>query len=417
MHAFASDGRTDARDADRMIHPADARRIVLAAVSPLPIEHLPVSAAVGRVLAADAVADADSPPFAAATMDGYAVVAADVSPWREVVGDQTAGFVLQARVSEGYAVRITTGAPVPAGADAVVPVEQTEPADDHVVIHRTDVAVGENIRAVGSDLARGDTAVPAGTELGPAELALVASLGIDPVPVRRRPRVTVLSTGDELVEPSSPVGPGQIRDANRFGLLAALRMAGADVIGQGLVRDDRAALLTALESALAASDVLVTSGGVSMGALDLVKPLLGELADVRIRRVFMKPGKPFTFAVAPGCLVFGLPGNPVSALVSFETFIRPALRSMLGCAEIDRPRVPVVLEAPAPPTDRIEMQRAAVRVDGDGVLRARPTGSQASSRLASFVGANALLVIPPRDTAYDVGELVEAVLLAPPVPS
>lgn len=406
-----------ASDPDRMLHPNEARRIVLAAARPLPVEAVPLAEAAWRVLAEAAVSDEDFPPFPAATMDGFAVVAADASPWREILGAQTAGFVLDAEVSEGYAVRITTGAPLPRGADAVVPVERTELADDHVVIGQDDVSPGENVRQVGSDLRRGEIVLPAGTILGPAELALVAGLGINPVPVRRRPRVSVLSTGDELVEPGQPVGPGQIRDSNRFGLLAALAGAGAEVIWHGSARDERSALRRRLEQAIATSDVLVTSGGVSMGELDLVKPLLGELADVRIRRIFMKPGKPFTFAVTPSCLVFGLPGNPVSALVSFETFIRPALRTMMGCAEIDRPRVPVTLETATPPTDRIEMQRATVRVDGEGRLLARSTGSQASSRLASFVGANALLVILPRDTAYEAGERVEAILLSPPVAS
>lgn len=404
-------------DPDRMMHPDEARRIVLDASRPLPVEDIPLAEAAWRVLARAAVADEDFPPFPAATMDGYAVLAADASPWREIVGEQTAGFVLDAEVSEGYAVRITTGSPLPRGADAVVPVERTELADDHVVIGQDDVRPGENVRRVGSDLRMGEEVLPAGTMLGPAELALVAGLGFNPVPVRRRPRVSVLSTGDELVEPGQPVGSGQIRDSNRFGLLAALHETGAEVVWHGSARDDLATLRTALERAMAASDVLVTSGGVSMGELDLVKPLLAELADVRIRRIFMKPGKPFTFAVADSCLVFGLPGNPVSALVSFETFIRPALRTMMGCAEIDRPRVPVTLDAETPPTDRIEMQRATIRVDNDGRLLARPTGSQASSRLASFVGANALLVIQPRDIAYAAGEQVEAILLAPPVPS
>ncbi len=406
-----------AADPNRMMHPDEARAIVLAATRVLPVEDVPLAAAVSRVLAHPAVADEDFPPFPAATMDGYAVLAADASPWREIVGEQTAGFVLDAEVSEGYAVRITTGSPLPRGADAVVPVERTELADDHVVIGQEDVHPGENVRKVGSDLRNGEEVLPAGTVLGPAELALVAGLGLNPVAVRRRPRVSVLSTGDELVEPGQPVGPGQIRDSNRFGLLAALAGAGADVVWHGSARDDRATLRERLEQAMATSDVLVTSGGVSMGELDLVKPLLAELADVRIRRIFMKPGKPFTFAVAQSCIVFGLPGNPVSALVSFETFIRPALRTMMGCAEIDRPRVPVTLEAETPPTDRIEMQRARVRVDGEGRLLARPTGSQASSRLASFVGANALLVIPPRETAFSAGERVEAMLLAPPVAS
>ncbi|MGI9252218.1 MAG: molybdopterin molybdotransferase MoeA, partial [Thermomicrobiales bacterium] len=224
-----------------------------------------------------------------------------------------------------------------------------------------------------------------------------------------------LSTGDELVDPGDPIGPGQIRDSNRFTLLAALMQTGAEIVWAGrapdLAEDLRAHLVRLLET----SDVVITSGGVSMGELDLIKPLLAELSTVHFRRIFMKPGKPLNFATTDRTIVFGLPGNPVSALVSFETFIRPALRAMAGCAEIDRPRVPVRLAAGAASSDRIEMQRAIVRVDQDGRLLASPTGVQSSSRLASFVGANALLVIPPRDRAFEEGEVVEAMLLAPPL--
>ena len=403
-------------DLDRMVHPDEARRIVLSRVRRLSIERVPLAEAAWRVLAEDVVATEDHPPFPAATMDGYAVVASDASPWREVLGEQMAGQVLDIEVSEGSVVRIMTGAPVPRGADAVVRVEATEPAEDHVVILQDEVTAGENIRPVGSDLRRGEVVLAAGTELGPAELGLVAGVGLVPVPVSARPRVSVVSTGDELVEPGDPVGPGQIRDSNRFSLVAALAGVGASVVWSGKAPDSEPALRALLIQRMAESDVVVTSGGVSMGDLDLIKPLLGDLATVHFRRVFMKPGKPLNFATTEaGAVVFGLPGNPVSALVSFETFIRPALRSMMGCSRIERPRVPVTLAQATPSSDRIEMQRATVRVDQHGTLVATTTGSQASSRLASFLGANALLVIPPRDVAYDPGERVEAVLLAPPL--
>jgi gephyrin len=399
---------------DGLMHPDEARRIVLASVRRLEPELVPLRDAAWRVLADDLHAAEPMPPFAAATMDGFAVVAEDASPWREILGDQTAGFVLPVEVSDGYAVRITTGAPIPDGANAVIRVEETELADDHVLIRQEQVTPGENIRRIGSDLDAGELAVAAGTVLGPAELGMVASLGIDPVPVRRRPRVSVMSTGDELVDPGMPVSPGQIRDSNRFTLLAALEQAGADIGWAGRAPDDAAQLREHLVALLDDSDVVITSGGVSMGDRDLVKPLLSELATVHFRRIFMKPGKPLNFATTGNAIVFGLPGNPVSALVSFETFIRPALRAMAGCHEIDRPRVPVRLAQGTPPSDRIELQRAIVRVDGDGRLLASTTGSQASSRLASFVGANALLVIPPRDHAFEAGEMVDAIMLAPP---
>ncbi|HYO31006.1 MAG TPA: gephyrin-like molybdotransferase Glp, partial [Thermomicrobiales bacterium] len=403
-------------DLDRLVHPDEARRIVLSHARRLTTEHVALDEAAGRILSEDVVAAEDHPPFAAATMDGYAVVADDASPWREVLGEQFAGQMLDLEVSDGAVVRIMTGAPVPRGADAVVRVEATEPAEDHVVILQEQVAPGENIRAVGSDLRQGDLVLAAGTELGPAELGLVAGVGLVPVPVSARPRVSVVSTGDELVEPGEPLRPGQIRDSNRFSLVAALVGAGATVVWSGKAPDSERALRTLLEQRLGESDVVVTSGGVSMGDLDLVKPLLEDLATVHFRRIFMKPGKPLNFATtAAGAVVFGLPGNPVSALVSFETFIRPALRSMMGCSTIDRPRVRVSLGEETWPSDRIEMQRVTVRVDGEGKLVATSTGSQASSRLASFLGANALLVVPPREEPYRSGERLDAILLGLPI--
>ncbi|HEU5433524.1 MAG TPA: molybdopterin molybdotransferase MoeA, partial [Thermomicrobiales bacterium] len=248
----------------------------------------------------------------------------------------------------------------------------------------------------------------------PAALGLAAGLGVSPVPVARRPRVSILSTGDELVEPGQSLGPGQIFDANRFSLIAAVQEAGAEVVWAGKAPDERDALRKLLIDRIAGSDVVLTSGGVSMGELDLIKPLLGELATVYFRRVFMKPGKPFNFAVSGETLLFGLPGNPVSALVAFEVYIRPALLTALGAARIDRPLAPVTLGQETAPTDRIEFQRGVVSIAPDGRLVARTTGVQASSRLASFLDANALLIIPPRETDYQAGEIVRAMLLAPP---
>jgi molybdenum cofactor synthesis domain-containing protein len=394
--------------------PEEAQARVRSLTRLLPIEETSLADAAWRFLATDVTVREDHPPFAAATMDGYAVVAEDVSPWREVIGEQMAGSVAGIVVTEGTAVRITTGAPMPLGADAVIPVEDTEIAEDHVIIHREQTSAGENIRPIGSDLRQGDVLLAAGQILGPAELGLLAGQGIVPVPVRRRPRVAILSTGDELVEPGEPVGPGQIRDSNRFSLAAAATHAGADVVWSGAAPDTLNDLRQVLVERIADSDVVITSGGVSMGQLDLIKPLLRELATVHFRRVFLKPGKPLNFATAGDTLIFGVPGNPVSALVSFELFIRPSLLMMAGATRIDRPSVPVRLGAGAAPSDRTEFQRATVEVESSGQLVARPTGSQQSSRLASFVGANALVVIPPRESAYPVGEQVTALLLDAP---
>jgi gephyrin len=405
-------------DPERMIHPDEARATIFRHLRGLPAERIPLGEASWRVLSGDLVAAENQPPFHAATMDGYAVVADDPSPWREIIGRQSAGYVADLEVSLGTAAWITTGAPVPSGATAVVPVEATELADEHVIVHQERVAPGENIRSVGVDLAQGSLVLQRGTLLGAAEMGLLASLGVDPVEVVRRPRVSVLSTGNELVEPDETPGPGQIRDANRFSLIAALQEAGADVAWAGRGPDDAVALRSSLIDRIAESDVVITSGGVSMGDLDLIKPLLSELAEVHFRRVFMKPGKPFNFATSGDTLIFSLPGNPVSALVGFEVFIRPAVRSMLGASasEIDRPRARVQLDHIVEACDRIEFQRVIVRVDSAGQLKASTTGPQASSRLASLVGANALIVVPPGTDPLPAGSHVEAILVGPLAP-
>jgi len=400
-------------DLDRMLRPEEARAIIFSRLQALPSEAVALGDAAWRVLAHELVALENHPPFEASTMDGYAVVADDPSPWREIVGRQTAGHVEVFVVELGTAAWITTGAPLPQGATAVVPVEATELAEDHVIIRQERVEPGDNIRPVGVDLARGTVALTAGTIIGSAEIGVLAGLGIDPVTVVRKPRISVLSTGNELVEPRELPGPGQIRDSNRFSLISAAIEAGAEVVWAGHGPDDLGELRATLIVRIAESDVVITSGGVSMGDLDLIKPLLGELADVHFRRVLMKPGKPFNFATSSETLIFSLPGNPVSALVGFEIFVRPALRHMLGANVIDRPRLPVRLEAAVRPSDRIEFQRAVVRVADTGELVARPTGTQASSRLASLVGANALVEIPPGSAEIPAGARLEALMIGP----
>lgn len=396
-----------------MLTPREALDIILAHVQRLPTETVTLMQAVGRVLAEPVIAPEDHPPFPAATMDGYAVIHDDTSPWREVIGEQYAGHVTDVVVTPGTAVRITTGAPLPAGADAVVPVEDVEVVDDHIVIRRDEVRPGENVRPVGVDVRRGDLVIPAGTLLGPAEIGLLASLGFARVTVSRRPRVSVLSTGDELVEPDAPLGPGQIRDSNRFMLVAAAERAGAEVIWAGRGPDDVERLTELLRERIAESDVVITSGGVSVGERDLISAALRTLGTVHIERLFMKPGKPFHFVTAGSTLLFGLPGNPVSALVGFEIFVATALRAMTGQQPVEVEPVTVVLEHDVESGDRIEYQRAIVWCDSDGTLRARTTGPQSSARLLSAVGANAYLVVPPRATPYRAGERLQAILRGP----
>jgi molybdenum cofactor synthesis domain-containing protein len=398
---------------DRMLLPDEARRTILSKVSRLNTEYVRLGDVYGRVLADDVVASENFPPFPASTMDGYAVIADDPSPWREIVGHQTAGYVEELELHLGTAAWITTGAPVPGGADAVVPVEATEVSDGHVVIVDHAIRSGDNIRPIGVDVAAGTVVLESGHQLGPAEIGLLASMGIDPVKVARRPRVSILSTGNELVEPDESPGPGQIRDSNRFSLIAAALEAGAEVIWAGHGADEASELERTLTERLSESDVVLTSGGVSMGDLDLVKPLLTQLTEVHFRRLFMKPGKPLNFATRGDTLIFSLPGNPVSAIVGFEIFVRPAILAMLGAKMIDRPRTRVRLRQAVRSADRIEYQRAIVSVTDDGQLEATTTGSQASSRLASLLGANALLVVPADAGVLPAGTDIEALLIGP----
>jgi molybdenum cofactor synthesis domain-containing protein len=403
-------------DLERLRHPDEALETVLSFAHPLETELVPLAEAAWRVLAHDLIASESHPPFPASTMDGYAVLAADVSPWREVLGVQNAGDVIDAEVTDGYTVKIMTGAPVPRGADAVVKVENSSIIDDHVVITQEVITPGENIRPVGVDIKEGDLLVRAGARLGPAEIGLVAGMGINPVEVVRKPRVSVISTGDELVEPGQPLGPGQIRDSNSYSLMTALIGEGAEVVWRGKAPDERTALERLLRERIAESDIVITSGGVSMGDLDLVKELLFELATVHFQRLMMKPGKPLNFATAGNTLMFGLPGNPVSALAGFELFLRPALGVLSGRGPIPRPRVSVTLDGSLPPTDRIEYVRGFVYVGEDGRLHGRANGSQGSSRLASFAGGiNALLIVPIGTETHPSGETIDALLLGAPL--
>ncbi|HEX6350171.1 MAG TPA: gephyrin-like molybdotransferase Glp, partial [Candidatus Dormibacteraeota bacterium] len=293
-------------------------------------------------------------------------------------------------------------------------VEEVEQLGDEVVVP-AGFGAGHNFHAPGADLRPGDVVVTRGRLLGPAELGLAAALGIDRVPVHRRPRVALMSTGDELVEVGRPLGPGQIADSNRWALLAALREAGSEVELLGIAPDRPEPLRELVIGALERADVLVTSGGVSVGTHDLVKPLLESLGEVHVGRVKLRPGKPFTFATLPrGGLAFGLPGFPVSSLVTFEVFVRPALRKLQGHARLHRPELRVRLGYDAQAAgDRTEYQRVVLHREGPDLVAAS-TGSQSSSRLMSLAGAHALVRIPPGDQGYPAGTYVEALILELP---
>ncbi len=397
-----------------MISVEEALARVLANVAPLPVVERRFDQAQGWVLAEDVRASDPLPPFPASTVDGFAVIAAEGAAARELVGEQFAGYDAGLRLQPGQAARITTGAPVPEGADAVMMVEWSEEHAGRVAFTRT-VGAGDFVRAVGSDIAQGQTILRAGTLVGAAEIGLLATVGAATVRVHKRPLVGVMSTGDELVEPEQTPGAGQIRDSNRFSLMAALREAGAEALDLGIAPDTYDHLLGFVEGGLARCDALLTSGGVSMGELDLVKPLLAELGTVHFGRVNTKPGKPVTFATMAGKPFFAMPGNPVSSLVSFEVFVRPALRRMMGLPDAQwfRPRVPALLEHPARHTaERTEFQRARLRFDAaERRFYASTTGNQESSRLLSMVGANALIVLPHGKADFAAGDEVEAMVI------
>ena len=354
-------------------------------------------------------------------MDGYAVIAADGPGDYPQIGEVSAGALAAFTVKPGTVAYITTGAPLPEGADAVVMIEETErlgaAADTPRIRINQQSRTGANVRQVGVDVEVGQTVLAAGERLDPAEIGLLATAGIVDVPVYPRPKVAVLSTGDELIEPGERLGPGQIRDSNRAMLLAAIHAAGGEPVDLGISGDTQEALELRVHRGLMQADILLTSGGVSMGDLDLVKPLLEHAGTVHYGRVRMKPGKPVTFATADvehgRRLVFGLPGNPVSSLVTFYLFVVPALRKMAGWQDPHLRRVKARLAQPLPlDAYRPEYHRATLTWDaGQACFMAASTGIQASSRLLSMRTANALLALPQREGTMAAGELVDALLI------
>lgn len=391
----------------------DALATILERAQPLALrEMVDLRQARGRFLASDVLADQDLPGLPRSSVDGYAVSSADTSDEREVLEEVTAGRLAHAQVRPGTAVRIMTGGTLPEGADAVVMVEDVEETDGRAALQRLP-RTGENVHPPGMDLAGGQTVLSAGTRVGAAEVGILATVGHARVEVFRRPRVAVLATGDELVDPDQDPPPGSVRDSNRFALMAAAEEAGAEVVWQARGHDLEDDLERLVREGLSQADVLLTSGGVSMGTRDLIKPILDRLATIHFGRINFKPGKPLTFGTtAEGKLAFGLPGFPVSSLVTFEVFVRPALLKLGGARDVLRPRVAARLEQEVrPDAIRLEYQRATVRWERDGFV-ARTTGLQASSRLLSIVGSNALLEIEAGEQPLAAGTIVQALLLA-----
>ncbi|GAA3064056.1 molybdopterin molybdotransferase MoeA [Streptomyces roseofulvus] len=411
---------------------------ILATVRPLDPIELPLLDAQGCVLVEDVTVPAALPPFDNSSMDGYAVRVADVAGATgefpavlTVVGDVAAGAGGLPEVGPGQAARIMTGAPLPPGAEAVVPVEWTdggtgegaatgmraasaapEGAAGEVRVHRAAEA-GAHVRRAGSDVRAGELALAAGTVLGPPQLGLLAAIGRGTVRVRPRPRVVVLSTGSELVQPGEELGPGQIHDSNSFALAAAARDAGALAYRVGAVADDAESLRATIEDQLIRADLLVTTGGVSVGAYDVVKEALTADGQVDFRKLAMQPGKPQGFgAIGPEQIpLLALPGNPVSSYVSFELFVRPAIRALMGLGDLHRPVVRATLKADAPltsPEGRRQYLRGAYDAESGTVT---PVGGAGSHLIAALAQADCLLVVPEDRTGADPGEELDVVLL------
>lgn len=383
----------------------EAQRDVLAGVPRLEPVDVELRAALGLVLSEDVIAPHDVPPFANSAMDGFAVMGADVATAGaelEILEDLAAGHVSSAAIRPRTAIRIMTGAPIPAGADTVVRVEDTD-SDDRTVRIAVQVPTGTAVRPAGGDVTAGSVVFPAGTELAPAHLGVLATIGVTQPRVFRNPRVAVMSTGDEVVAPeTATLAPGTIRDANRPLLAGLLAEVGVDVEDFGIVGDDRDRLRSQLASAAADCDVVVTSGGVSMGDYDLVKHVLAELGSVEFWKVAMQPAKPFAFGSIEGTPLFGLPGNPVSVMVAFESFLRPALLAMRGSQHLFRP-LSTGFWAESVETDPAKTVFLRVVRGDDGV---RLAGRQDSNVLSATANADAWAVVGVGIGKMEAGEAV-----------
>jgi len=397
---------------------------ILAVIEPMPVLDLQLLDAHGCLLVEDVKADGDLPAFDNSAMDGYAVRLADVAGASEqfpavlpVVDDIAAGKVGTQRIVSGLCARIMTGAPVPAGAEAVVPVEWTDGGLATVRISRAPEP-GANIRPRGDDVTAGELLLDSGQRLGATQIGLLAAIGRARVRVRPRPRVVVFSTGDELVEPGLPLSGGAIHESNSYLLTTAAREAGAIAYRVGILRDDPQRLLGAIEDQLVRADLVVTTGGVSAGAYDVVKEVLSRLGTVSFDQVAMQPGRPQGFGrIGPDATpIFTLPGNPVSAYVSFEVFVRPAIRRMLGVGPLHRRVVKArCTQDLASVGGRRQYARGWLEVSGEEPL-VRPVGRAPSHLIADLAHANCLIVVPDQVLRVAAGESVDVMVLERPVP-
>jgi molybdopterin molybdotransferase len=392
----------------------EALDAVLAAVRPLPDEEVPLLQALGRAAAESIISPEQVPTFANSAMDGFAVLGAELEGGRRefrVVVDIPAGRHVSEPVAPGDAARIMTGAPLPPGVDTVIQVEHTS-SDGDVMTVETVPATGANVRGAGEDVTAGDVLFERGALLGAAEIGLLAAVGIQRVRVARRPRVAILATGSELVAAGLPLEPGQIRNSNSFTAFGQVSAAGADPILLGIARDDLDETRRLLGAALQ-NDVVITSGGVSVGDYDFVKQVQDELGvKRRFWGVATKPGKPLAFGTRGDTLVFGVPGNPVAAMVSFEMYVRPALLALQGRQDVYRPWF---YAASAEPVRRTKSRTEARRcrfTHEDGAMRFTTTGPQGSGILSSMAGAEGLFFVPPGYPGAEAGEELLVMMLA-----
>jgi len=395
-----------------MLSVEDYRDRVLAGIAPLSAIELPLTAIEGCVLADDVTAAVSLPSFDNSSMDGYAVLSADLTYASlevpvdlRVIDDVPAGGTSMVTVTRGTAVRIMTGAAMPAGADAVIPVEKTDAGTRSVLVHGS-VDMGAYVRRTGEDVVAGTVVLPAGTLIQARQIALLAACGHGTVRVRPQPRIAVIATGSELVEPGEDLAPGMIHDANSFMLISAAREAGAQAYRVGPIPDDDAAFLDAIEDQLHRCDLILTSGGVSMGAYDTVKAVLSRLGTVQFMKVAMQPGMPQGYGRIEGTPIITLPGNPVSSYVSFEMFVRPAIRRMRGLTNLDRPiLMSTCVSALDSPLGRRQFARARFVAGG---VEATGTG-QGSHVLGGLADADALIVIPEDQVHVAAGTVVSVI--------
>jgi molybdenum cofactor synthesis domain-containing protein len=399
---------------EKLIEHPEAVRLVLENTHRLPAEDVPLVEARGLALAEDVRARFDSPPFDNSAVDGYAVRSGDAEAGRtfRVVDEAPAGRPAAKSVGEGEAIKIFTGGVIPEGADAVVMVENTSGWGEEFELKKA-ASPEQNVRGSGEDVREGAVILSAGTEIGPPEIALAATQGYGRLPVYRRPEVVILSTGTELVEPGErELEPGEIYDSNSFAMIAQAEEVGARARRVSAASDDAEVLRNAVKEALETADVVVTSGGVSVGEKDLVK---GTMLELGVEQVFwgvkFKPGKPLFFGVHEGASVFGLPGNPVSAMVCFELFVRPALVKMMGREDKGRPRIQVYFEEDVRNSfGRMHAMRVSLQQTEKGWL-ARSVGAQGSGLVSSLTKADALALIGPESEGVRAGEPVEAIVL------